>query len=356
MTLPLARRLFGAMSFGIAMEVGRRFGSKAGMSVLFVTVLILLVIVGLTFPDAFDAISGANESTPVAAQPNPGAIMPGGMPADPWSSIPAGTGGVASPIPLQNAVAYQGLDPSQVIPVRWTPRPGCAVLPRGQGAAAYANTPTPVGMLNAKAAGSAYQARAAQTAPLEQPSPPNNGAAPNLPPFQEAHWQGVELIPLTPALAKLVKVPSTVKGVIADDVTLPADVQGFQAGDVFMAVGGIPTPDLESFISASEQVRDLSSVEVQIWRKGTSQTMVLAALKLRLGTANGETAPMIKPGSRPPHGYNGPCTQCHRIGSTGQLPVDQGDLLSRKAPPILLGQTPPHRNRGECTACHKIIQ
>ncbi|MHC4176044.1 MAG: magnetochrome domain-containing protein [Planctomycetota bacterium] len=175
-------------------------------------------------------------------------------------------------------------------------------------------------------------------------------------PFQEAHWQGLEVIPLTGGLKRVLKIPSDAKGVIIDDVTAPADMGGFQAGDLITSVGQVPTPTLESFIEAADRVRDRRRTEVRLLRKGKLHSLVLTGLQQRLGTANGETAPMIKPGSRPPHGYLGACTNCHHIGTTGQLAVDQGDLLTRAAPPIRAGQTPPHRNRGECTACHTTVQ
>ncbi len=175
-------------------------------------------------------------------------------------------------------------------------------------------------------------------------------------PFQEGHWQGLEVIPLTKGVARVMKVPQDVKGVIVDDVTSPADMEGFLAGDVITEVGQVPTPTLESFLKAADRVRDRRRTEVQLLRKNKPHSLVLTALQKRLGTANGETAPMIRPGSRPPHGYMGACTNCHHIGTTGQLAVDNGDLLTRAAPPIRAGQTPPHRDRGACTACHTMIR
>jgi hypothetical protein len=191
--------------------------------------------------------------------------------------------------------------------------------------------------------------------PTDTPTHPAASSITKMPPFQEGHWQGVEVIPLTEGLKRVLKIASDVKGVIIDDVTAPADMEGFWAGDVITSVGQVPTPTLESFIKAADRVRDRRRTEVQVLRKSKLHSLVLTALQDRLGTANGETAPMIKPGSRPPHGYKGACTNCHHIGTTGQLAADQGDLLTREAPPIRAGQTPPHRNRGECTACHTII-
>lgn len=192
--------------------------------------------------------------------------------------------------------------------------------------------------------------------PQVVPAPPGQFSRGKMLPFQEAHWQGLEAIPLTKTLGQILEIPADAKGVILDDVTSPADMQGFMAGDLVTSVGQLPTPTLETFIKATDRVRDRRRAEVRFMRHDHLYSLVLTAINGRLGTANGETAPMIKPGSQAPHGYLGACTNCHRIGTTGQLPADQGDLLTKKAPPIRAGQMPPHRDRGVCTSCHKMIQ
>jgi hypothetical protein len=176
-----------------------------------------------------------------------------------------------------------------------------------------------------------------------------------MPPFQEAHWQGLEVIPRTPTLARRLQIPEGSRGVIVDDVTFPADLAGFEAGDLITAVGAIATPSLDAFIDATKSVRDRKRSDVLINRQGRELSLVVSGFQGRLGVANGETAPMIKPGSRAPHAYKGPCTSCHRIGTKGQLAFDQGDLLAQTAPSIHMGQTPPHRDRGVCAECHRII-
>jgi hypothetical protein len=190
--------------------------------------------------------------------------------------------------------------------------------------------------------------------PLESLGPP---PAPNLDPrpFAEAHWQGLEAIPKTPTVAKMLKVPPNVDGVILDDVTLPADLQGFKAGDVVTAVDGVPTPDLVSFIRATDRIRDAKRVTVDFVRRGMARQMDITALFDRLGTANGETPPMIPPGAQRPHIYMGPCVNCHRIGTTGNLAVDQGDNPKNKPGPVKADGPVPHRDRGPCATCHPII-
>jgi hypothetical protein len=174
-------------------------------------------------------------------------------------------------------------------------------------------------------------------------------------PFVEAHWQGLEMIQLTPALSKALGLDPTLKGIIADDVTPPADACLFQGGDIVLSVNGIPTPDLASFLAASETIRDEQKVSMMVQRKGQVFPLNLWSLKGPLGNANGDTAPMIPAGSVSPHAYQGKCTGCHRIGTKGQLPVDQGDLLALTAPPIRAGMKRLHRDRGPCVTCHQIL-
>ncbi len=173
-------------------------------------------------------------------------------------------------------------------------------------------------------------------------------------PWQEAHWQGIEAIPLTRGVARMLKIPSGARGVVIDDVSQPADTAGFQAGDLITMVGATRTPSLDSFVGASERVRDQRTVEVGVMRHGKQIRLRLGAMGDRLGTAAPETAPMIRSGAVAPHSYRGACTSCHRVGTTGQLAADQGDLINRAAPPIRRGQRAPHRMRGKCSNCHVI--
>ena len=145
--------------------------------------------------------------------------------------------------------------------------------------------------------------------------------------FTEAHWQGLEVVPNTQALARALGIDPALRGVVVDDVTLPADLQGFRAGDVVTSIDGAPTPDLTSFIRASELRRDAPSVTLGVVRRGQAIPMTLTALLERMGNANGETPSMIPPNARMPHPYRGPCVGCHRIGTGGALLADQGDPM-----------------------------
>lgn len=233
-------------------------------------------------------------------------------------------------------------------------------LPESLTAAGQGPQPT-LGMHPQLGAGNRPMVAQVPTSPPQQPGRPTvmdlQGRALVLMPFQEAHWQGIEVVPLTSGLAKVLKIAPNSRGVVLDDATMPADVLGFQAGDLITAIGGVPTPDLDSFIAASEKIRELRQIDVQVTRNNQSMTLNLRSAGARLGTANGETAPMIPAGSIAPHGYRGACTNCHHIGTNGNLAVDPGDLLTLTAPPILASQrTPPHRDRGKCSTCHKIVR
>jgi hypothetical protein len=193
----------------------------------------------------------------------------------------------------------------------------------------------------------------APAAAFDMGPPPAPGLDPR--PFAEAHWQGLEAVPKTPTLAQWLKLPADVAGVILDDVTLPADLQGFRAGDLVTAVDGVPTPNLVAFIRATERIRDQKQVVIDIVRSGAPQRLELVALLKRLGIANGETPPMIPPGAVRPHRYMGPCLNCHRIGMTGNLAADQGDNLKNAPGPVRLTDVSLHRDRGACAACHQIL-
>jgi Magnetochrome domain/PDZ domain len=267
---------------------------------------------------------------------------------------PAGAAGdVASPATA--ASATPGAAPNAMVPVALWPQavPSAIDYPSVAGAAAAAATYLPAaGFQPVAGLGPPVMANpSAFTPPVPLRSQPKF----RMIPFVEAHWQGLEMIVLTPALARALGIDGNFKGVIADDVTPPADACGFLGADIITAINGVPTPDLNTFIDASDLVREQRNVQVTVIRKGQTFPMVLWALKDRLGVANGETAPMIPSGSVSPHAYQGACTGCHRIGTKGQLPVDQGDLLSRAAPPIKPGSTRPHRDRGNCITCHQIL-
>ncbi|MEI6413279.1 MAG: magnetochrome domain-containing protein [Pseudomonadota bacterium] len=172
----------------------------------------------------------------------------------------------------------------------------------------------------------------------------------------EAHWQGLEALPLSAELKQKLRLPSTLNGLLIDEVTLNAAVSGLLAGDVLEVVDGTPVNSLEALVQVSKRVQNQTSVAMTVYRKGQWFSLTLSAPD-NLGFVQAETAPMILPGEIMPHPYRGPCTDCHAIGTTGHI-VPDPDGIILPPPPIsaqALATPPPHKDRGPCQACHQII-
>ncbi|MBF0541084.1 MAG: PDZ domain-containing protein [Nitrospirae bacterium] len=176
--------------------------------------------------------------------------------------------------------------------------------------------------------------------------------------LQEGHWIGLEVVPLTKALAKANKIPTKIDGVLVDEVTLLSAEVGLLAGDVIASIDGVKVTDLKSFREATRAVANIQQALVKVYRNGSYYDISVFGPDV-LGIAQMEAAQMINPTSPSPHGYYGPCTKCHTLTNgplnTGQLSKDMGDQLLKTPPPIRWGAEAPHRNRGICTDCHTLI-
>jgi hypothetical protein len=176
--------------------------------------------------------------------------------------------------------------------------------------------------------------------------------------LQEGHWIGLEVVPLTKALARVNNIPKNIVGVLVDEVTLLSAETGLLAGDVIASIDSYKVSDLKSFREATRPVANIQQALVKVYRKGSYYDISVFGPDV-LGIAQMEAAPMINPTSPSPHGYYGPCSQCHTLtnGPTnaGQLTKDMGDQLLKTPPPIRWGSEAPHRNRGICTDCHTLI-
>lgn len=204
----------------------------------------------------------------------------------------------------------------------------------------------------------------------QQPGPGQSAAstpsftAPNVQ-FSEAHWQGLEAIPLTLELKKKLNLPRDLKGVLIDETTLAAAESGLQAGDVLVAIQGNPVTNLEEVLRETKRVKRLKAATLTVQRArgalagrvtvSMERLRIVLRVKDELGFAQVETAPMILPGDITPHPYRGPCTQCHAIGTKGHM-VPDPDMITLPAPPIRADMPRPHQDRGPCTACHTIVQ
>jgi hypothetical protein len=175
--------------------------------------------------------------------------------------------------------------------------------------------------------------------------------------LQEGHWIGLEVGPLTPALAAANGIPANIKGVLVDEVTLLSASRGLLAGDVISAINNVETGDLHAFKAATRPIAMSKQATVTVYRAGAYRKIEVRGVE-ELGLAQMEAAPMINATDPSPHGYYGPCERCHAISktvkNTGQLAKDGGDVLTAQAPPIKWGSKPIHGKRGTCTNCHKI--
>ena len=172
--------------------------------------------------------------------------------------------------------------------------------------------------------------------------------------LSEAHWQGMELLPLSTELKQKFKMPMDLTGVMVDEVTLNTLLAGIRGGDVLLSVKERPVANLEQFQKETMRLRNENKTKVQVWRKGQIKKFKVKADNI-LGMAQVETAPMIMAGAMRPHPYRGPCTSCHLIGDTATLKPDPDGIIL-PAPDIQAGTRMPHRDRGPCQACHVIIQ
>ncbi|MHC4662687.1 MAG: hypothetical protein ACYS8W_13480 [Planctomycetota bacterium] len=186
------------------------------------------------------------------------------------------------------------------------------------------------------------------------PSPREQNAAGKE--FIEGHWLGLEVISLTPELAKEYGVLEGETGVLVDEITLEAAESGILAGDMVQSVDECPTTDLKAFFLATQHVQEQKQAQVAVSRRGSKMTFVMKARNAKqLGFAQMEAAQPIQPGAIRPHRSRGrACTDCHIIMQAGgQLPTDAGDILP-KPPPIAKDAKAYHRYRGQCTACHVV--
>jgi hypothetical protein len=186
------------------------------------------------------------------------------------------------------------------------------------------------------------------------PSPIEQGAAHKV--LIEGHWLGVELIPLTPELAKEYNVPPDTKGLLVDEISLESAESGVLAGDLVVAVEGVATPDLIAFTEATKRVKDRRKARILVSRRGQLLEFTFSSESM-LGFSQNEAAQPITPGSLSPHrNRSKPCTACHIIMVTGgQLPTDAGDILPNP-PAITKGAISPHEYRGKCKTCHIILK
>jgi len=201
----------------------------------------------------------------------------------------------------------------------------------------------------------AYPASQWGSTPTQQAAPSGALAAYVAPDIRlaEAHWQGMEAMPLTPEIKQKLGIAAGMTGVLIDEVTLKSAEAGLLAGDVLIAVNNQPVLTLEDFVQATKRVKNRDQAVVTVDRKGARMDLRLTG-DGDLGFAQSETAPMVPPGSIAPHPARGNCVQCHAIGQTGHIRPDLDGVIL-PPPPITADAVSPHRDRGPCVACHVIV-
>ncbi len=186
------------------------------------------------------------------------------------------------------------------------------------------------------------------------PSPAQQNAAGKV--LVEGHWLGMELIPITPELAREYKLPAGADGLLVDEVTLEAAESGLLAGDILQGINNYPVKTLEDFAQATRKVESLNQANLGVLRDGQPQVITLRSSWYKLGVAQNEAAQPIQPSAISPHSDMGrPCTDCHIfMKNGGQLAIDAGDILPTP-PPITSFDKAPHSDRGVCNVCHTIF-
>ncbi|MGR3177582.1 MAG: magnetochrome domain-containing protein [Candidatus Anammoxibacter sp.] len=167
----------------------------------------------------------------------------------------------------------------------------------------------------------------------------------------EAHWQGMEVVPLTWELAAKLGIPLDEKGVLVDEVTLAAGESGLLGGDIIKSVNGVTVTNLTEFYNVTKRLRNQKVASVNVKRGQRNLTIELVAADI-LGLAQVESAPMVLAGSIAPHRYRGACTDCHAIGNKWHIP--DPELVTLIPPAISVKANCPHRYRGKCKVCHVI--
>lgn len=172
--------------------------------------------------------------------------------------------------------------------------------------------------------------------------------------LSEAHWQGIELLPLSRELKLKFQYPLEMTGLMVDEVTLNGMLSGVVGGDVLQTVDGMAVKDLRQFQELTRKIRNQSKAKLKVWRHGQVKKFTVKSGNI-LGLAQMESAPMILAGEMRPHPYRGACTDCHLIGESVTIQPDPDGIIL-PPPAIQAGSRRPHRDRGPCKACHVIVK
>ena len=153
----------------------------------------------------------------------------------------------------------------------------------------------------------------------------------------------MEVSPITPLTAQQYGIPGGTQGLVVAEAEVPAAAVGIEAGDVIVAVDGIPTPQMTAFFQATKNGIATEGV-VDFIRKGQSMRVNLSstAVAPAAGTPNTlATIPPITmaPATMPP---NNVAPAAFRLPqgnfapaqtNTGTWPAQQGTGMARGVAP-----------------------
>jgi len=103
----------------------------------------------------------------------------------------------------------------------------------------------------------------------------------------EGEWLGIEVTPITTLTARQYAVPEGTQGLVIAEAEAQAAVVGLKAGDVVVAINGMPTPQMTAFFQATKN-GTMTQGAVEFLRKG--QRMIVNL-----------TQTVTPPATRPPN-------------------------------------------------------
>lgn len=106
---------------------------------------------------------------------------------------------------------------------------------------------------------------AAAAPPLAAAAPPFAAAAPFAP--TEGEWLGLEVSPITGLTANQYRLPPGSRGLVVAEAEAQAQAAGLRAGDVVVAIDGIPITDMVTFFQATRS-GSLAQGTVRLQREG----------------------------------------------------------------------------------------
>jgi hypothetical protein len=117
--------------------------------------------------------------------------------------------------------------------------------------------------------------------------PPAAPAAARQP--SEGAWLGMEVVPITNLTASQYSIPPGVRGLVVAEAEGQAAVSGVQAGDVLVAINGLPVGDMRSFLQATQNGTGAGG-SVDVMRSGKFIKVILGQAPV----VNGQPQPIAQ--------------------------------------------------------------